>query len=131
MSDDPETMDTTTITIRLIRSFEHRNIRNLVLHNISLDQTVDALTQTIWERLKTEPSLPPPFRTFPFDTLKIETHAYGFKTNDPVINRMDDERLIIKGGRSLRECGVRHETEISFFKMGDYQKYKENPVMVW
>jgi hypothetical protein len=29
-----------TITVRLIRSFEHRNFRPLVYHGVNLDQTV-------------------------------------------------------------------------------------------
>lgn len=120
-----------TITIRLIRSFEHRNIRNIVLHNIDLEQLVKDFMEFIREKLKLAPSLPPPFRNFAYDTLKIETHAHGFKTNDPVINKEDDVKLILKHHRRLKDCGVKHETEISFFKMEDYLKYKENPVLVW
>lgn len=126
-----EAGDSVTVTIRLIRSFEHRNIRNLVLHNVSLEQKVEDFTQTIRDRIKTTPSLPPPFRNFSFDTLKIEYHAYGAKTNDPVINQGDDNQLIMKPHQLLRECGVKHETEISFFNMEDYQKYKANPELVW
>ena len=126
-----ETTGNVTITIRLIRSFEHRNIRNLVLHNVSLDQKVEDFTKTIWERIKAATNFPPPFRNFAFDALKIETHAHGAKTNDPVINREDDAKLILKPHQLLRECGVRHETEISFFNMQDYCKYKEKPELVW
>lgn len=120
-----------TITIRLIRSFEHRNIRNLVLHDVSLDQKVEDLTKAIWERINATTNLPPPFRNFSFDTLKIETHAHGAKTNDPVINREDDAKLVLKPHQLLRDCGIKHETEISFFKKEDYLKYKEKPELVW
>ncbi|KAK8746475.1 hypothetical protein OTU49_017033 [Cherax quadricarinatus] len=120
-----------TLTIRLIRSFEHRNIRNIVLHNVNLDQSVEDFMELIRENLKSTPTLPPPFRNFMFDTLKIETQAYGFKTNDPVINREDDAKLILKPHLRLKDCGVKHETEVNFFKMDDYLKYKENPVLVW
>nr|XP_045602170.1 UPF0538 protein C2orf76 homolog [Procambarus clarkii] len=120
-----------TVTIRIIRSFEHRNIRNLVLHNINLSQTVEDFIELIKDKLKSASSLPPPFHNYAFDTLKIETQAHGFKTNDPVINREDDVKLILKPHLRLKDCGVKQETEINFFKMEDYLKYKENPVLVW
>lgn len=120
-----------TITVRLIRSFEHQNIRNLVLHNVDLEQTVDQFMELVKENVRSAPNLPPPFRNFAFDTFKIETQAHGFKTNDPVINREDDAKLILKGELQLKSCGVKHETEISFFRKEDYLKYKENPVLTW
>ena len=123
--------NTVTITIRLIRSFEHRNIRNLVLHNISLEQKVDHFTQLVKERIKAKSDLPPPFRNFSFDAMKIETHAHGAKTNDPVINRADDDKLMLRPELLLRECGVKHETEISYFNLEDYRKYKDKPELVW
>lgn len=120
-----------TVTVRLIRSFEHRNIRNLVFHNVNLEQTVDEFQELVQLKLKSALNLPPPFRKYEFDTFKIETQAHGFKTNDPVINREDDVKLILKSEFQLKNCGVKHETEISFFKKEDYLRYKENPVLVW
>lgn len=32
--------DSSTITVRLVRSFEHRNFRPVVYHGVNLDQTV-------------------------------------------------------------------------------------------
>ncbi|KAG7170411.1 UPF0538 protein C2orf76-like [Homarus americanus] len=119
-----------TITIRLIRSFQHRNIRSLVLHNINTEQLVEDFIEYISEKLTSAPNLPP-FHNHAFDTLKIETQAHGYKTNDPVINQQDDLKLILKPKHRLMDCGVKHETEINFFKMEDYLKYKENPELVW
>ena len=41
-------------------------------------------------------SLPPPFRKFCYDTLKIEHQAHGAKTSDPVINTERDGELILR-----------------------------------
>uniref|UniRef100_A0A2P2I2L2 UPF0538 protein C2orf76 homolog n=1 Tax=Hirondellea gigas TaxID=1518452 RepID=A0A2P2I2L2_9CRUS len=120
-----------TITIRCIRSFEHRNMRNLVLQKVDLSLTTDELKDLVISKLMSAPNFPPPFRKYPFDTFKIETQAFSFKTNDPIINREDDDTLILKPERSLLEGGVKSETEISFFKLVDYIQYKKDPVMAW
>jgi hypothetical protein len=60
---------------------------------------------------------------------QIETHRFGHKTNDPLINTEDDEKLMLKDGLSLLEQGVEHETEISFFNRDEYLKYKESKSM--
>ena len=44
----------------------------------------------------------PLFRKYDYDTLKIEHHAHGAKSNDPVINKHDDDKLIIKPDLPLR-----------------------------
>ncbi|EFX88526.1 hypothetical protein DAPPUDRAFT_41247 [Daphnia pulex] len=122
-------METATIIIRVIRSFEYRNIRNVVLKNVPLSLTTEELKTRIIQELGVAPGLPPPFRKYEYDTLKIEHHAHGAKTNDPVINHENDEGLILKAERTLKESDVRHETEISFFKYDDYMSYKKNPVL--
>ena len=45
-----------------------------------------------------------------------------------MINTEDDERLILRPGLSLGEQGVRHETELSLFRLEDYLEYKKLPV---
>ena len=67
-------------------------------------------------------------RKFGYDSLKIEHHAHGAKTSDPVISTEHDDSLILEPGRSLRDQGLRHETELSLFRMEDYLQYKEMPV---
>ena len=67
-------------------------------------------------------------RKYSYDTLKVEHQAHGAKTSDPVINTEDDERLILRPGLSLGEQGVRHETELSLFRLEDYLEYKKMPV---
>ncbi|CAH1789961.1 unnamed protein product, partial [Owenia fusiformis] len=119
-----------TLTIRLIRSFEHRNIKHLVCHNIDTSSTIEELMELINKDLKTKPGLPPPFRTFTFDTLKIEHKAHGAKTSDPIINRDNDE-MILKKGSTIVESGIENETELSYFKLEDYERYKQNPEVIW
>jgi len=117
-----------TIPIRVIRSFPHRNIRNIVLKNISTSETTETFLQLILKEVSTSTSLPPPFRKYSYDTLKIEHHAHGAKTSDPVINTEYDEKLILKPGFTLDSQGIKHETELSLFKLCDYLDYKQMPV---
>ena len=63
--------DAVTLVIRVIRSFEFRNIRNIVLKGISLSITVEELKSIVNEKLKIAPGLPPPFRKYEYDTLKV------------------------------------------------------------
>ena len=67
-------------------------------------------------------------RKFGYDTLKIEHQAHGAKTSDPVISTQDDASLLLQPGRSLADQGLRHETELSLFRMEDYLEYKKLPV---
>lgn len=96
-----------------------------------MTQTVSELRQKILARLPSETSLPPPFRKFHYDTLKIEHQAHGAKTNDPLINKNDDESLVLEEEATLSDCGVKNETTISFFKKDDYLSYKDNPTLLW
>ena len=67
------------IVIRLVRSFAHKNIRNLVLRGdadkFSLtNTTVKELMILIRKKLCSDeinPSLPPPFKTFDFNCMKV------------------------------------------------------------
>lgn len=117
---------TVTVSIRLIRSFEHRNLRFFPLHQVDLHWTTDQLKTAIQDHIDQSKNLPPPFKKFDFDTLKIEHQAHGAKSNDPVMNCGSDELLILKPGQSLAEAHVRHETEIAFFQYADYLAYKRS-----
>ncbi|XP_078321684.1 UPF0538 protein C2orf76 homolog isoform X2 [Crassostrea virginica] len=103
-----------TVTVRLIRSFEHRNLKHVVYHDVDLSQNTKVFKDFVRN-----------------DTLKISHKAYGTKSNDPVINLEDDENLILKDEHTLKENGIENETELSFFRLEDYLVYKENPHLVW
>ena len=120
-----------TLVIRLIRSFEHRNIRNVIYHNIDTSHLVSHFISFVLEDIKKRTGLPLPVRTYTYDTMKIQHKAFGAKTSDPVINIHNDEELILCMDKSLLECGVINETEISFFSNADYRLYQKNPQLVW
>ncbi|XP_071480864.1 UPF0538 protein C2orf76 homolog [Diadema antillarum] len=119
------------VTIRLIRSFQHRNIKHVVFNHLNLDTTVEAFMAQVLEDIKTRPGLPPPLRKHAYDTMKIEHKAHGSKTSDPVINKENDEDLILKPERTLKACGIENETEISFFNRKEYEQYKLDSTTVW
>jgi len=113
-----------TITIRLIKSFEHKNWRPFVLRDIDLQIDCESLKSIIEEKLPSS-SLPLPFKTLKnLDTFKIEYQAFGAKTSDPLINTESGDENFLKPGVPLDHQGVKNETEITFFKIDDYLKYK-------
>ncbi|XP_017655688.1 UPF0538 protein C2orf76 homolog isoform X7 [Nannospalax galili] len=103
-----------TITVRLIRSFEHRNFKPVVYHGINLDQTVKEFIVFLKQ-----------------DKLKIIHQAHKAKTNELVLSLEDDDRLLLKEDSTLRAAGIANETEIAFFCEEDYKKYKANPISSW
>ncbi|XP_054943217.1 UPF0538 protein C2orf76 homolog isoform X1 [Physeter macrocephalus] len=184
-----------TITVRLIRSFEHRNFRPVVYYGVHLDQTVkefivflkqalgsaisqrssDSITgECYWETkilvyvcailiticidvfllgfilygtlcaswtwvaisfpmldIPLRTSLPPPFRNYKYDKLKIVHQAHKSKTNELVLSLEDDDRLLLKEDSTLKAAGIANETEIAFFCEEDYKNYKANPLSSW
>uniref|UniRef100_H2RSG7 Uncharacterized protein n=1 Tax=Takifugu rubripes TaxID=31033 RepID=H2RSG7_TAKRU len=105
------------VTVRLVRSFEHRNFKPVVFHGVSLDQKVLDFIQLVRDDVAKRPGVPPPFRN----------HDYGLCTNELVVSLDDDEQLILQNDQTLREAGVVNETEVAFFRRRDYGLYKANP----
>nr|XP_042113945.1 UPF0538 protein C2orf76 homolog isoform X2 [Peromyscus maniculatus bairdii] len=68
-----------TITVRLIRSFEHRNFKPVVYHGVNLDQTVKDFIIFLKQDVPLRTSLPPPLRNYKYDTLKILHQAHKAK----------------------------------------------------
>ena len=50
------------ITIRVIRSFPHRNIRNMLVKEVPLSLTTEQLLERVTNEVSSNSSLPPPFR---------------------------------------------------------------------
>ncbi|XP_066497096.1 UPF0538 protein C2orf76 homolog isoform X2 [Hoplias malabaricus] len=119
------------LTVRLIRSFEHRNFKPVVFRGVNLDQKVEDFISFVKQDVSTRAGLPPPFKKFNYDTLKIIHQAHGAKTNELVMSLEDDEKLILHSGLDLRSCGIANETELALFNMADYEKYKANPQSMW
>uniref|UniRef100_UPI0037E6F8D2 UPF0538 protein C2orf76 homolog isoform X1 n=1 Tax=Semicossyphus pulcher TaxID=241346 RepID=UPI0037E6F8D2 len=119
------------VTVRLVRSFEHRNFRPVVFHGVDVDQTVQDFIQLVRDDIATRAGLPPPFRKYAYDTMKIVHQAHGAKTNELVMSLDDDEELILQDDQTLRAAGVANETEVAFFRGEDYGLFKANPKTVW
>nr|XP_015214105.1 PREDICTED: UPF0538 protein C2orf76 homolog isoform X2 [Lepisosteus oculatus] len=122
------------LTVRLVRSFEHRNFKPVVFRNVNLNQTVKEfiaavkdvvppgqayakatschlcpLLETLFSLntdVSARPGLPPPFKKFEYDTMKIIHQAHGAKTNELVMSLEDDDKLILKDDSTLQEAGV-------------------------
>ncbi|XP_034864070.1 UPF0538 protein C2orf76 homolog isoform X2 [Mirounga leonina] len=103
-----------TVTVRLIRSFEHRNFQPIVYHGVNLDQTTKEFIVFLKQ-----------------DKLKIVHQAHKAKTNELVLSLEDDDTLILEEDSTLRAGGIAHETEIAFFCEEDYKNYKANPISSW
>ena len=125
-------VSTATITVRLIKSFEYRNIRTITLRDVDLSQSVRDLQSRIREHVGKSHDLAPPVRNHGYDTLKISHQAHGSKTSDTAIDTTnDDETLLRDVDRTLIKSGVKDQTEISFFKWTEYEAYKLNPTHKW
>nr|XP_011757983.1 UPF0538 protein C2orf76 homolog isoform X4 [Macaca nemestrina] len=95
-----------TITVRLIRSFEHCNFKPIVYHGVNLDQTVKEFIIFLKQDVPLRTSLPPPFRNYKYDTLKIIHQAHKSKTNELVLSLEDDDRLLLKEDSTLKAAGI-------------------------
>lgn len=129
-----DTVTLSTITIRVIKSFPYRNVKNIVLTNYDLKtKTAKDLFNDSIEHIKNTSAFRP-FRNVDYDTLKVYTHAHGSKTVNLVINFDHDEDWILNLGdesKKLVDYGVGNETEISLFKMQDYLDFKADPEEKW
>ncbi|XP_076797154.1 UPF0538 protein C2orf76 homolog isoform X2 [Arvicanthis niloticus] len=95
-----------TVTVRLIRSFEHRNFRPVVYHGVNLHQTVKEFIVFLKQDVPLRTSLPPPLRNYKYDTLKILHQAHKAKTNELVLGLEDDDTLLLKEDRTLKDSGI-------------------------
>ncbi|EMG50776.1 AIM29 Altered inheritance rate of mitochondria protein 29 [Candida maltosa Xu316] len=125
------------ITVRIIKSFPYRNVKNHIIKDIDLKSTTPKqLLDRIINVINTTGGLRP-YRTVEYDTIKIYTKAHGSKSMNLVINfENDDEWVLVSptitgNDKSLWELGIQNETELSLFKWDDYVEYKANPVEKW
>ncbi|KAN0115958.1 Uncharacterized protein family UPF0538 [Russula decolorans] len=119
------------VTVRVIKSFEFRTERSLVLRDIDLDTTtVGDLKEIARNAIQTQPGWKP-YRSAHFDTLKLYTQAHGAKTTNLIINLDHDEWILFDDGKTLSECGLENETEVSLFNRDLYESFKLNPQTRW
>jgi hypothetical protein len=55
--------DQELLTIRFIRSFHHRNLKNMVIKNVDKNLLVKEFKELVKQEAK-KSSLPPPFKTY-------------------------------------------------------------------
>ncbi|KFQ65993.1 UPF0538 protein C2orf76, partial [Phaethon lepturus] len=54
--------------------------------------------------------LPPPFKNYNYDTMKIIHQAHKSKTGELVVSLEDDDKLILKEDNTLKAAGVGRST---------------------
>ncbi|KAF5370668.1 hypothetical protein D9758_001812 [Tetrapyrgos nigripes] len=120
-----------TITIRIIKSFQYRTERSLVLHNLNLETTtVGQLKDIARQAVQTQPGWKP-YRNVTLDTLKLYSKAHGAKTTNLIINLDHDEWILNDDSKALVEVGFENETEVSFFNRELYEAFLANPETTW
>ncbi|KAF8610213.1 hypothetical protein BDV93DRAFT_517377 [Ceratobasidium sp. AG-I] len=120
-----------TLTIRVIKSFEYRTEKSLVLRALDLEKmTVGELKTRVLHAVRTEPGWKA-YRTVELDTLKLYTKAHGAKTTNLIINLDHDEWILNDDSAVLATIGFENETEVSFFNRELYEKFKTDPTTKW
>ncbi|EFP76913.1 hypothetical protein PGT21_005385 [Puccinia graminis f. sp. tritici] len=120
-----------TITIRIIKSFEYRNSKNLVLHHLNLETIkTDQLLALCQQQISSAPGWKM-FQNVALDTFKLYSKAHGAKTTNLIINLDHDEWILEDRSKSLSEYGLENESEVSLFNRADYEAFKANPQQKW
>lgn len=129
------------LTIRIIKSFPYRNVKNTLIKSINLKETTPKqLYDQVIKIINTTGGLRP-YRNVDYDSVKIYTKAHGTKSMNLVINLENDDDWLVycgndeakKAGESktLHDLGIENETELSLFKWSDYVDFKKNPEEKW
>lgn len=128
------------LTIRIIKSFPYRNIKNHILPSVDLKSTsAKELMEQVKDIINNSGGLRP-YRNVAYDSLKIYTNAHGTKSMNLAINfEHDDDWVLVcdsssnlvNGDKTLWELGVRNETELSMFNWEAYVEFKKNPEELW
>ncbi|KAJ7273445.1 cytoplasmic protein [Mycena haematopus] len=94
-----------TLTVRIIKSFEFRTEKSLVLHNIDLETTtIGQLKDLARAAIANQPGWKP-YRNVVLDTLKLYTHAHGAKTTNLIINLDHDDWILNDDSKLLADLG--------------------------
>jgi hypothetical protein len=121
-----------TLTLRVIKSFEFRTERSLVLHNVNLNTTtVGDLKDATRLAIRTQPGWNP-YRNVVLDTLKLYSKPHGAKTTNLIINLDHDEWILEDDEtKTLTDLGFENETEVSIFNRELYEQFKVKPETRW
>ena len=97
------------ITVRVIKNFEYRTMKALVLKDVDLTTlTTPQLIAQCKEAVRTQPGFKAYRNTVDqLDTIKLYTQAHGAKTTNLIINLDHPERTHRRGGTTLpRRCAA-------------------------
>lgn len=95
-----------------------------MIRDVCPTESVEGFKKLVQAAISAHNTMPTTVKTYTYGTLKIEHLPHKAKSNDPVINTGDDDKLILSDQTSLCDAGVVNETVLSFFKMDDYLQYK-------
>ncbi|KAJ3830422.1 hypothetical protein F5880DRAFT_1515585 [Lentinula raphanica] len=94
-----------TLTVRVIKSFQYRTERSLVLQNIDLETTTVGQLKDISRQAIQSQSGWKPYRNVELDTMKLYSQAHGAKTTNLIINLDHDEWILTDDSKTLAEAG--------------------------
>ncbi|KAG7092212.1 hypothetical protein E1B28_008579 [Marasmius oreades] len=120
-----------TVTVRIIKSFQYRTEKSLVLHNLDLTTTTVKNLKGIAAQAVQTQSGWKPYRNVHLDTLKLYSQAHGAKTTNLIINLDNDDWILDDDDKTLADCGFENETEVSFFNRTLYEDFRRNPETNW
>jgi len=120
-----------TLTLRIIKSFEYRTERSLVLHGVNLETTTVGDLKNIAHQAVQAQAGWKPYRNVVFDTMKLYTKAHGAKTTNLIINLDHDEWILDDDSQTLAALSFENETEVSLFNRELYDQYKQHPETLW
>ncbi|KAH9001662.1 hypothetical protein EDB92DRAFT_2110606 [Lactarius akahatsu] len=146
------------ITVRVIKSFDFRTERSLVLHDINLETTtIGNLKTIVRDAIQTQAGWKP-YRSASFglnplchtrSSKKERTgRRYGVKGEKKIvyvcadfawrirppnliINLDHDDWIFSDESKTLAESGFENETEVSFFNKDMYETFKLDPQTRW
>ncbi|XP_031236594.1 UPF0538 protein C2orf76 homolog isoform X3 [Mastomys coucha] len=96
-----------TITVRLIRSFEHRNFKPVVYHGVNLHQTVKEFITFLKQDVPLRTSLPPPLRNYKYESNCEVAEAAGRRWRPRVESALIYETRSIYILHTEAEKGIR------------------------
>ncbi|CAH8536530.1 unnamed protein product [Heterobilharzia americana] len=122
--------ETITVPVTFIRSFKYRTTFYLPLTNVLQSTTIKELFNRIRHEMKNSPSVPPPFKNYSFDALKIRHKAFTTKSGELLVD-VDGDVVSDSSEETLQSLGIAHETEVAVFKMTDFLAQRNNPEFLW
>ncbi|OBZ75486.1 hypothetical protein A0H81_04701 [Grifola frondosa] len=123
-----------TLTLRIIKSFEFRTERSLVLHNVNLDTTtVGELKELARQGNHTSRSrlFSIPLRSLSKPSQDGNPIIILFSTTNLIINLDHEDWILNDDAKTLTDIGFENETEVSFFNREAYEKFKAHPEIKW